>query len=486
MASRIRIWAVRRYKGKRGTTYSVRWLVDGRAHQDTFGTSKHADAFRARLLLAVRDGAPFDSVTGLPRDAIPATRAVSWLEHAMAFVDAKWAHASPRHRKGIAEGLVTATMASFSGPMPNPTDIRRALERWAFNTAARRAAQGEVPQEFADAIAWAQRHSPTLAEFTESARLRRILDGLALRLDGRPASSSTVARKRSALYSALQYAVELEHLQGNPMGRIAWRAPTHTDVVDRRVVVNPTQARDLLKAVRRIYPSLEAFFACIYYAGMRPAEVRHLTTKGLHLPDNATSWGTLTLEGSTQTSGRAWTDTGLPNEDRALKHRARRATRDVPAPPELIDALRRHLANFPPGVADRLFVTRAGRAGVPVAPPYASPQSMGTVYRVWDLARRQALTLEEYASPLAKRPYDLRHAAVSLWLNSGVPATQVAEWAGHSVNVLLRVYASCIVGEDEASRRRVEAALRSADQLLEPGAAPEAGETSPRFPRDHP
>jgi integrase len=81
---------------------------------------------------------------------------------------------------------------------------------------------------------------------------------------------------------------------------------------------------------------------------------------------------------------------------------------------------------------------------------------MGTVYRVWDLARRQALTDAEYASPLAKRPYDLRHAAVSLWLNAGVPATQVAEWAGHSVNVLLRVYASCIVGQDETSRRQVE------------------------------
>jgi hypothetical protein len=144
------------------------------------------------------------------------------------------------------------------------------------------------------------------------------------------------------------------------------------------------------------------------------------------------------------------------------------------------------LASFQPGVGDRLFVTRAGRAAVPVAPPYASPQSRGTVYRVWDLARRQVFSTEEYASPLAKRPYDLRHAAVSLWLNSGVPATQVAKWAGHSVNVLLRVCASCIVGKDEASRRRVEAALRSADRFLEPNAAPAAGETSPRFPRDHP
>ena len=64
-----------------------------------------------------------------------------------------------------------------------------------------------------------------------------------------------------------------------------------------------------------------------------------------------------------------------------------------------------------------------------------------------------------FSTPLAKRPYDLRHAAVSLWLNAGVPATQVAQWAGHSVHVLLKVYASCIDGQDEAARKRIEGAL---------------------------
>jgi hypothetical protein len=36
----------------------------------------------------------------------------------------------------------------------------------------------------------------------------------------------------------------------------------------------------------------------------------------------------------------------------------------------------------------------------------------------------------------------------------------VAEWAGHSVNVLLKVYASCIGRQDEAAKRRIELALR--------------------------
>lgn len=59
---------------------------------------------------------------------------------------------------------------------------------------------------------------------------------------------------------------------------------------------------------------------------------------------------------------------------------------------------------------------------------------------------------------LARRPHDPRHACVSTWLNAGVPPAQVAEWAGHSVEVLLRVYAKCIDGSDEAALRRIEEA----------------------------
>ncbi len=42
------------------------------------------------------------------------------------------------------------------------------------------------------------------------------------------------------------------------------------------------------------------------------------------------------------------------------------------------------------------------------------------VYHVED-ARRRTLTTGEVASPLAGTPYDLRHAAVSTWLNAGRP-----------------------------------------------------------------
>jgi integrase len=79
--------------------------------------------------------------------------------------------------------------------------------------------------------------------------------------------------------------------------------------------------------------------------------------------------------------------------------------------------------------------------------------------RAWQGARL-AFTPAMAASPLAGRPYDLRHACLSVWLNAGVDPTQVAEWAGNSVEVLLRVYAKCIHGRDRINRKRIEDALR--------------------------
>jgi hypothetical protein len=58
-----------------------------------------------------------------------------------------------------------------------------------------------------------------------------------------------------------------------------------------------------------------------------------------------------------------------------------------------------------------------------------------------------------------KRPYDLRHACVSVWLAAGVEPTRVAAWAGHSVAVLLRVYAKFLDGGEQDARAKVERLL---------------------------
>lgn len=201
------------------------------------------------------------------------------------------------------------------------------------------------------------------------------------------------------------------------------------------------------------------FFACLYYAGLRPAEARNLRKSTLTLPTDG-GWGEILLTGSHQTPGSAWTDDGSADEERQLKHRARNDTRQVPAHPELVTALRSHLASYDLGVDGHLFVTRTGRAGVPLPGPYSNPVNPKTVYRVWHRARACALSEAQAASPLARRPHDLRHACLSTWLNAGVPAAQAAEWAGHSIHVLLRVYAKCLDGQAEMAKRLIDDALK--------------------------
>jgi integrase len=134
---------------------------------------------------------------------------------------------------------------------------------------------------------------------------------------------------------------------------------------------------------------------------------------------------------------------------RGLKHRSSAETRQVPIPPELVTILRQHIDTFGIASDGRIFSSDRGR-----------PVASTAISDVWAEARTLALTPAQVVSPLAGRPYDLGHAAVSLWLNAGVPATQVAERAGHSVEVLLRVYANCIDGGDKVADMRIDAALR--------------------------
>jgi len=54
-------------------------------------------------------------------------------------------------------------------------------------------------------------------------------------------------------------------------------------------------------------------------------------------------------------------------------------------------------------------------------------------------------------------------SAISRWLNSGVPATEVARRAGHGVAVLLKIYAHCIDGQATAANQRIAEALGTQD-----------------------
>jgi integrase len=219
------------------------------------------------------------------------------------------------------------------------------------------------------------------------------------------------------------------------------------------VVANPIQVRALLIGVASVGSRIKdrglrlvAFLRLYVPRGYAPGEVAGLRQHDCYLP--ATGWGNLTLEVNRTEVGRKWTDSGDRHDMRGLKHRADKETREVPIPPELVSLLSWHMATFGVAPDGRLFVSPKG--GVIGQTVYA---------RVWRQARLLALSPEQAVSVLARRPCDLRHAAVSLWLNSGVPATEVAERAGQSVEVLLRIYAKCIDGDKAIMNARIEQAL---------------------------
>ncbi|MFF7052182.1 tyrosine-type recombinase/integrase [Streptomyces griseorubiginosus] len=320
--------------------------------------------------------------------------------------------------------------------------------------------------DVANALCWVAKASLPLGTLKNPADIRRVLDSLKATLSGAPAAAETVRRKRAVLFNALAYAVELGELPENPVTLVKWKLPKVTKEVDRRVVVNPRQAAELLGAVsyvggyRRASGRLVALFACLYFGGLRPAEAVALRRPDCTLPDSG--WGSLILGKSRPTVGKRWTGTGAVHDNRGLKNRPANATRIVPIPPRLVRILLAHIEEFGTAKDGRLFANERG--GVVASTTY---------WRVWDEARHLALTPEQVASPLAARPYDLRHAALSSWLNAGVDPTEVAERAGNSVEVLLSRYAKCLDGRQDVANRRIAELLgESNDQEDEPGAGP--------------
>lgn len=447
----VRIYTIDK-RPDRPKPFRLRWKVGTTSHSKSYTINAQADGRRSELMAALRRGEQFDEESGLPVSEWRAQQQPTWFEHAKAHAAMKWPRSSANSRAARADALATITPALVVDRqgMPEPEVLRTALSCWAFNASGR---LPEPPQEIAAALAWISEKSVRMPELENSETVRRALDALSLKLDGKPAADTTIRRKRMVFNNALRFAVERRLLPANPLQFVDWAPPETDDEIDWRFVPNVRQAKALLTAVREASPRgrhLAAFYACIYYAGMRPAEVMALRRADCTLPGKG--WGVLLLAGSSPRAGSTWTDDGQSHDERGLKRRARKATRDVPIPPELVRFLREHLAEFKTGPDGRLF--RASQGGVVLSKEYAA---------VWKKARDKGLTDEQAATPLAAVPYSLRHACVSGWLTAGVDPTEVARRAGHSVAVLYRFYAKILDGRRDQANGQIERFLDADD-----------------------
>jgi len=462
----VRFWDVRRNKSSKTVSYEIRWIVGGISKSRTRRTKALAESFLSDLRQAAKRGEAFDVETGLPTSMLPREVPVTWYELARTYIKAKWPSAAGETRKSTLDALVTVTpvLVSTTRGAPDATLLRRALLHYGLNPPRWKIS---VPTEEAAALKWLADRSLPVTDLAEADVIRSALNAIAVTMAGRPAAPTTVARKRAVFYNALKYAVkERKLLEANPIDQVDWKAPEKTDQVDRSVVANPAQVRQLLAFVTYVGPlggrgtRLRAMYACMYYGGLRPSEAAGLRRQDCELPDlcacvgdcscglPVSEWGRLTLTKSRPGPGRLYTDSGQTHDDKGLKRRPVGEKRVVPIPPELVRILVWHLGEF--GAADdgRLFHTSTG-----------GTVSASAVWRFWRSARVLGLSPEQEASPLVGRPYDLRHACATLLLNAGVPPKEVARRLGHSVEVLWKVYAGCLDGDEERINRMIEKAL---------------------------
>jgi hypothetical protein len=127
----------------------------------------------------------------------------------------------------------------------------------------------------------------------------------------------------------------------------------------------------------------------------------------------------MTFESAELHAGKHWTNSGENRDRRHLNQRVRGESRTVPIPPPLTKLLNAHINAFGIGTGGRLFISERNKDELPV----------GTIHRIWR------------------------------WTRGYVCAEEVAAWAGQSIEILLRIYAKRLEGEQATMRRRVGDAL---------------------------
>lgn len=418
-----------------------------------------ADELGSALLRAVRDGVAGQAayVQGRYQPVGAPTASISWYAFALEYLQMRWPLIAAKTRDGTNEALCAITLAMLRKVRGRPGDelLRRALRNWAF--VVPRPEPCSMPTDVRLALRWVAGASRPLTDLMDPAVMRAVLQALRLKQDGTVAAAETQRRKRVILVNSVRYAVEQGRLRSDPVANVNWRIAETVKQVDPRVVANPAQARSLLCAVSYVGSyrrargrRLVGLFAGMYYAGLRPEEAVAVTLPDCLLP--AEGWGEVVVHLARPQAGKKWTDTGCLHDERGLKCRPPGDTRPVPLPPELVALWRESFGTF--GTADDGRLIFNERGGIVASSTYD---------RVWHEARELALPPGLLNTPLAARPYDLRHSALSTWLNAGVDPTEVAERAGNSVEVLMTRYAKCLYGRAAIANQRIQALLDEYD-----------------------
>ena len=252
-----------------------------------------------------------------------------------------------------------------------------------------------------------------------------LINRFRLELEAAGVGPASVRKSLTLLQGVLRRACEWGRLPSNPVVTVPKPTPRRRRAVVPLAPERIEQVRDWLLRRGRVRDA--TLVSVLAYAGLRPGEA--LALRWAHVRER-----TLLIEGAVSVGSVEDTKTG------------RRRTVPIVGPlAQDLGEWRLHVGR-PPAEA----LVFPGHDGEPWTP---------TAYRNW---RRRTYTPAARAAGVEHpRPYDLRHAFVSLLIAEGHNVVEVARRAGHSPTMTLNTYAHVFEEFDPAER------ISAADRIRE-------------------
>lgn len=457
-----KVWVTDRRTGNRvrraQPRYDVRWRVDHRPYKYTFEQRGWADEFARRLVEDFARGWHFDGDARRFIDPDTTTSddngddepAVTFYGLIVDYTARKWRGWAPSSRRNAVRELARATLLLVQPDVPAlTTDQWTQADTWLRDTAMPPAVDHttatETDHRWHD---WFMTWSLPLDVIDED-HLHHLLEEFRSRAaDGTPRqlAPSSMARVRAVLRGAFTNAVARRLIDWDPWTAVEPEAGHEPHTVDPDLVMTPEQTITLAAACAAIDPRYEAFVLLQGFCGLRPGEAVELRRRRVDL--DATP-PTVTLARSYNPVPDRYLQPGETMQ-RPLKGRGRRATRTIPVPSRIAALLAEHLAQYTDSPDDALVFTNTIGGRI----------NLSNFHRdVWKHAVAETFP----TGPLRKvRRQDLRHAAITLWLNSGVPLKVAQTWSGHkTLSVLLDTYYGVMEHDEQTAYQRVNNAINN-------------------------